>query len=180
MFTIPTLLTLARLFLVIPICVLIPLGGVGQIIAFVLYGVAAGTDYLDGWWARTYHQESDFGRMLDPIVDKVMVAALFIILSAYGGPGARGGAISGIFLACPIIILSREFLVAGLREFVGPKGIVIPVTQAAKWKTTTQLVAVGVLIFPGMQIQGLFLLVVATGLTIYTGGQYFRASIRHF
>lgn len=180
MWTVPNLLTFARLALIIPICLIIPLGWMGQAIAFVLYGIAAVTDYLDGWWARTYNQGSDFGRMLDPIVDKVMIAALFIVLSVYGGENGQGGVISGIFLACPIIILSREFLVAGLREFLGPKGVVINVTSAAKWKTTTQMIAVGVLIFPGMQVPGLFLLIVATGLTVYTGYGYIRESMKHF
>ncbi len=180
MFTTPNLLTFLRLILIIPICLLLPMGWTGQTIAFVLYIIAGASDYLDGWWARTYNQGSDFGRMLDPIVDKIMVAALFIALSAYGAPDKSGGAISGIFLICPILILAREFLVAGLREFFGPKGIIIPVTPLAKWKTTVQMVAIGVLLFPGTQTLGLFLLGVATILTIITGYEYVRQSIQYF
>lgn len=180
MLTTPNLLTFLRLILIIPICLLLPLGWTGQAAAFSLYVIAGATDYLDGWWARTYNQGSDFGRMLDPIVDKVMVAALFIALLAYGGPNGQGGAISGIFIVCPIIILGREFLVSGLREFLGPKGVIIPVTPLAKWKTTIQIIAIGVLLFPGMQEPGLFLLVIATGLTIYTGYGYIRESMKHF
>jgi cardiolipin synthase (CMP-forming) len=143
---------------------------VASIFALILYVIAAITDYLDGWWARTYNQGSDFGRMLDPIVDKVLIAALFIVLAA-------NQTIHGMWLACPIIILAREFLVAGLREYLGPRGITVPVTTLAKWKTTAQMAAIGLLILPFdlTYLVGMILLVGATFLTVITGAQYFRA-----
>ena len=140
-------------------------------LAFALYVIAAVTDYVSGWWARTYNQSSDFGRMLDPVVDKIFVAALFVTMAATG-------MIGGLMLACPIIILAREFLVAGLREYLGPRGITLPVTQLAKWKTTVQMVAIGLLIFPGLGGLGTILLLVATALTLYTGWDYVRTAAR--
>lgn len=170
MLTTPTLITLARLVLLIPICWLLTGGWNAQAFAFALYVVAAASDWVDGWWARTYHQHSDFGRMLDPVVDKIFVAGLFIMLAA-------NGTISGAWLAAPIIILAREFLVAGLREFLGPRGITLPVTRLAKWKTTIQMIALGVLIFPGMREPGLAILGVAVALTLVTGAHYVRRAM---
>jgi cardiolipin synthase (CMP-forming) len=166
---VPNLLTLARLFLTLPICALVLWGGVASVFAFALYLIAAVTDWLDGWWARQYNQGSDFGRMLDPIVDKILVAALFIALAA-------NHTITGIWLLCPIIILAREFLVSGLREYLSPRGITVPVTSMAKWKTTLQMIAVGFLILPfdTTYVIGIILLLVATVLTVMTGFQYFK------
>lgn len=166
---VPNLLTLARLGLVIPIALLLMGGFWGQFFAFVLYVVAAGTDYLDGWWARTHNAGSDFGRMLDPIVDKILVASLLVMLAANHTLGPIG-------LICTIVILAREFLVAGAREFLGARGTIIPVSHLAKWKTTAQLVAVGLLIPPVPFVQGLGLLVLlaATVLTVLTAVEYLR------
>lgn len=165
--TVPNILTLARLVLLVPICLLIMGGWTAHALAFVLYVIACLTDFLDGYIARAHNQGSDFGRMLDPVVDKIVVAALFIMLVA-------DGTLSGLWLACPILILSREFLIAGLREYLGPKGIVIPVSKLAKWKTTSQMVAIGLLLFPGMAVPGLFVLLIATILTVMTATHYLR------
>ena len=146
-------------------------------VAFALYIWCALTDWLDGWIARKYDQYSDFGRFLDPIADKILVAALFIILA-----GTKS--ISGIWLFLPIIIMTREFLVSGLREFLGPKGVVVHVTQLAKWKTTVQMIALGILIpgtiHPNVAQAGLLLLLVATILTVITGWDYIKTSRIHF
>ncbi|AGH97481.1 CDP-diacylglycerol--glycerol-3-phosphate 3-phosphatidyltransferase [Micavibrio aeruginosavorus EPB] len=145
--------------------------------AFILYGLCAFTDWLDGWIARKYDQYSDFGRFLDPIADKILVAALFIMLAATK-------AIPGIWLALPIIIMTREFLVAGLREYLGPKGVVVHVTQLAKWKTAVQMIALGILIpgmlYHGVAQAGLLLLLVATILTVITGWDYMKTARSHF
>lgn len=170
--TIPNLLTLSRLVLLFPICLCLLGGWTAHAFAFILYVVAAFSDWLDGWWARKYNQGSDFGRMLDPVVDKVFVAALFIMLSA-------NEAITGIWLLCPVIILGREFLVAGLREFLGPRGVTLPVTKAAKWKTTVQMIAIGLLIFPGMSDFGCLALLIATGLTVSTAIDYMKTALPH-
>jgi cardiolipin synthase (CMP-forming) len=167
MFTIPNLLTFARLFMLIPICVLMTGGIWAQMGALALYILAAASDYADGWWARRYNAGSDFGRMFDPIVDKIFVAGLFIMM-------ASQGSISGLWLICPIVILTREFLIAGLREYLAPKNISIPVSQLAKWKTTTQMIALGLLLVPfwGIPLMGLIVLLAATILTVITAIHY--------
>jgi len=145
--------------------------------AFGLYVLIAATDWLDGYVARRFDQMSEFGRFLDPIADKILVAALFVMLAA-------NGTIAGWWLALPVIILTREFLVSGLREFLGPKNVTVHVTKLAKWKTTTQMIALGFLIIAGHSggaaTAGLLLLLLATALTVATGWDYFRAAKEHF
>lgn len=145
--------------------------------ALALYVGIAATDWFDGWIARRFNQMSEFGRFLDPIADKILVAAMFIAMAATH-------AISGWWLALPIIIMAREFLVAGLREFLGPKGVIVHVTKLAKWKTATQMIALGFLVMaPGYidaGIAGLLLLLLATVLTVVTGWDYMKGAMPHF
>ncbi len=155
-------------------------------IALFLFIVAAITDFFDGYLARKWHLTSSLGRMLDPIADKVLVAVVLLVLSA-------DGVLYGGHIWAAIIILSREVLVSGLREYLGQLRVSVPVTKIAKWKTTCQLVAVGFLIagpagdklFPLLeQYQvitriGRVGLWIAAGLTLYTGYDYFRAGFRH-
>ena len=148
--------------------------------AMAIYVIAAVTDYLDGWIARAWSQQSAIGRMLDPIADKLLVAALLLMLVA-------DGTIHGWSLWAAIVILCREILVSGLREFLAELKVSVPVSKVAKWKTTAQLLALGFLvagpagdkILPGNTMIGVVLLWVAAGLTIYTGWDYFNAGIRH-
>ena len=150
---------------------------------FVALGVfiAAGiTDYLDGYVARAYAQTSALGRMLDPIADKLLVSACLLMLAA-------DHTISGISLWAAIVILCREVLVSGLREYLAELKVGVPVSKVAKYKTTLQLVALGFLvagpagetILPGTVTIGLVLLWIAAALTLYTGWDYMRAGIRH-
>ena len=149
-------------------------------IALGIYILAAITDFFDGYLARKWQQQSALGKMLDPIADKVLVAIVLLVLC--GDQILRGG-----HVWAAIIILSREVLVSGLREFLGQLRVSVPVTQIAKWKTTVQLVAIGFLIagpagdtlVPGVTWVGVILLWVAAGLTLYTGYDYFRAGLRH-
>lgn len=145
--------------------------------ALALYIVIALTDWLDGYIAREYNQGSDFGRVMDPIADKILVAAMFVALAA-------NDVIRGWWLALPIIILIREFMVAGLREFLGAKNITVHVSKLAKWKTTTQMIALGFLVAGkdiwDAQFCGLILLVLATILTVVTGWDYARGAKGHF
>lgn len=149
-------------------------------IALALFVAAAITDFFDGYLARKWQQQSSLGRMLDPIADKVLVAVVLLVLSA-------DGILFGGHIWAAIIILSREVLVSGLREYLGELRVSVPVTQIAKWKTTAQLVSIGVLIagpagdtiIPYLTEFGIGLLWVAAGLTLYTGYDYFRAGIRH-
>lgn len=172
------ILTMARIVL-IPALVVMMLAGTAAWAwaALALYTAIALTDWLDGWVARTYNQMSEFGRFLDPIADKILVAAMLIALAA-------NGAINGWWLILPITILTREFLVSGLREFLGPKGVVVHVSPLAKWKTATQMLSLGFLIMAPHYIDaaicGLLLLLLATALTVKTGWDYLRGAMVTF
>src|SRR5207302_10063874 len=108
-------------------------------LALAIFIAAAITDILDGYFARMWGQQSTFGRMLDPIADKLLVASCLLMLAA-------DETIKGWSLWAAIVILCREILVSGLREYLAELRVSVPVTQLAKWKTTLQLVAVGFLI----------------------------------
>lgn len=144
--------------------------------ALVLYIIGAITDYADGWVARRYNQVSEFGRFVDPIVDKIFVVSMLVLLVAVDR-------IAGIFVMAVIIILVREFVVAGLREFLGSKDIKLPVTQLAKWKTALQMTATGMLIVGHLNtaahVLGLIGLCAAAGITAWTGWIYVRDSYKH-
>ncbi|MEM6711265.1 MAG: CDP-diacylglycerol--glycerol-3-phosphate 3-phosphatidyltransferase [Pseudomonadota bacterium] len=149
-------------------------------VAVAIYIAAAVTDFLDGYLARAWSQQSSLGKMLDPIADKLLVGAVLLMLAA-------SGTITGFSLIPAIIILSREILVSGLREYLGQMNLSVPVSTLAKWKTTVQLIALGVLIagpageaiLPGTLAAGLALLWLAALLTVWTGYDYVRAGIAH-
>jgi len=143
--------------------------------------IAAGvTDILDGYLARMWGQQSSLGRMLDPIADKLLVASSLLMLAA-------GTTIRGWALLATIIILCREILVSGLREFLAELRVSLPVTQLAKWKTAGQLVAIGFLIageagekvLPITIEIGITLLWLSALVTLYTGWDYLRAGLRY-
>ncbi len=180
--SLPNLLTYGRI-LAIPALVAIlfwPRDDWMRWLALGIYTVAAITDYLDGYIARAWSQQSAIGRMLDPIADKLLVAALLLML-------VYTGQIEGWTLWAAIVILCREILVSGLREFLADLKVSVPVSKVAKWKTTAQLFALGFLIagpagdkvLPGNTTIGIVLLWAAAGLTIYTGWDYFNAGIRY-
>jgi cardiolipin synthase (CMP-forming) len=166
-------------------------------VALAVFIAAGVTDVLDGYFARTWGQQSRFGRMLDPIADKLLVSSCLLMLAA-------DGTIRGWSLWAAIVILCREILVSGLREYLAELRVSVPVTRLAKWKTTLQLVAVGFLLagqagdilLPvlvkaifGMNLAmppapvithiGLTLLWLSAVLTLYTGWDYFRAGVKH-
>ena len=148
--------------------------------ALAIYAAAAITDFFDGYLARAWSQQSSLGRMLDPIADKLLVAAVLLTLTA-------DGTISGPSLWAAIVILCREILVSGLREYLAELRVPVPVTAVAKWKTTVQLISLGFLIagtageavLPGSTKVGLVLLWIAAILTLYTGWDYMKASYDH-
>jgi CDP-diacylglycerol--glycerol-3-phosphate 3-phosphatidyltransferase/cardiolipin synthase len=148
--------------------------------ALAIYAAAAITDFLDGYLARAWSQQSSLGRMLDPIADKLLVAAALLALVA-------DRTISGPSLWAAIVILCREILVSGLREYLAGLNVPVPVTAVAKWKTTAQMIALGFLIagpagqsiLPGSIIIGTVLLWIAAILTLYTGWDYMKASYDH-
>ncbi len=187
MLTLPNLLTLSRIFAV-PILVFLlwrP-SPVDYAITFVLYCVVGLTDYFDGYVARTKGQISRLGQFLDPIADKIMVAAVLVMLisSRKANPLPE---IEGIHIIAALIILLREIFVSGLREFLAPLNVSMPVSSLAKWKTTFQLVALGALILSGavptqlwIHHVGLASLWLAAGLTLVTGFDYLRIGLKHF
>jgi cardiolipin synthase len=148
--------------------------------ALGVFAVAAITDFFDGYLARVWSQQSSLGQMLDPIADKLLVAVSLLMLCADGD-------IAGASLWAAIIILSREILVSGLREYLAGLRVSVPVTRVAKYKTTLQLIALGFLIagpagekvLPWTEMIGLTLLWGAAILTLYSGWDYMRAGLKH-
>jgi cardiolipin synthase len=144
---------------------------------FILAGVS---DILDGYFARTWGQQSSLGRMLDPIADKLLVSSCLLMLAAEE-------TIRGWSLFAAVIILCREILVSGLREYLAELRVGVPVTRLAKWKTIGQMVAIGFLIagdagdriVPVVTEIGITLLWLSAILTLYTGWDYMRAGLRY-
>ena len=157
-------------------------------VALAIFITAGVTDILDGYFARMWDQQSSFGRMLDPIADKLLVSSCLLMLAA-------DGTIRGWSLWAAIVILCREILVSGLREYLAELRVGVPVTTLAKWKTTAQLVAIGFLLAgdagdavissvigvpaPYVTMIGLTLLWISALVTLYTGYDYFKAGVRH-
>jgi cardiolipin synthase len=185
-FALPNILTYSRIAAVPMVvgCMYAQSIGEGPLwlrwVALAIFIAAGVTDFLDGYYARIWDQSSAFGRMLDPIADKLLVASCLLMLAA-------DGTIKGWSLWAAIVILCREILVSGLREYLAALRVSVPVTQLAKWKTTVQLVAIGFLIagqagekiLPGTTIIGIVLLWISAIVTLYTGYDYFRAGLRH-
>jgi cardiolipin synthase len=148
--------------------------------ALFLFISASITDFFDGYFARLWGQYSTIGRMLDPIADKLLVATCLLLLAA-------DSIIAGWSLWAAIIILCREILVSGLREYLAELKVSVPVTRIAKWKTTIQMTAIGFLlagpagdkILPYTTQIGITLLWIAAVITLYTGYDYFRAGLKH-
>jgi CDP-diacylglycerol--glycerol-3-phosphate 3-phosphatidyltransferase len=148
--------------------------------ALALFTLAGITDFLDGYLARAWSQQSALGRMLDPIADKLLVAAVLLMLVA-------DHTIASYSIWAAIVILCREMLVSGLREFLAELKVSIPVSKVAKWKTAMQLISLGFLIagpsgdyvFPGTVKIGLVLLWLSALLTLYTGWDYLKAGVKH-
>ena len=180
--SLPNLLTYGRVVAVpvVVMCMFWPEEFWMRWTALGIFALAAMTDFLDGYLARIWEQQSSLGRMLDPIADKLLVAACLMMLVA-------DRTIHGWSIWAAIVILSREILVSGLREFLAELRVSVPVSTIAKWKTTVQLVSVGFLIagqagetvLPGNVTIGIVLLWIAALLTLYTGYDYFKAGIRH-
>ena len=186
LFSLPNILTYGRILAVpfIVLCFFIEgkLNGsdFARWSALAIFAIASITDFFDGYLARIWHQTSALGRMLDPIADKLLVSACLLLLAA-------DGTIAGWTIWAAIIILSREILVSGLREYLAELNVSVPVTRIAKWKTTIQMVSIGFLLAgpAGDKVLahtteiGLAMLWVAAIITLYTGYDYFRAGLHH-
>jgi cardiolipin synthase len=170
-------------------------GETARLIAFVVFCIAGLSDALDGLAARKLNAGSDFGRMLDPIADKILVAVALMMLVAEGSISEFNltTGLAGLLRLVPaLIILTREILVSGLREFLAGAKVSIPVTVFAKFKTALQMIAIGAMIltpladrfFSGVTAVSYSafaygMLWVAAALTVYTGYVYFRAGLKH-
>ena len=182
---IPNILTIGRI-IIVPIFVLtffIP-GFFGDLIPFFLFILASFTDYLDGLLARLFKEESRLGELLDPIADKIIVAAALILL-------VMNGTIKNYEVIAAIIILTREILISGLREFLATASVSIQVTNLSKLKTFLQMLSIAILLtgesgnklinFQDYNAQtiGIILLWLSAFLTLYTGYDYVRKGIDH-
>ncbi len=181
---IPNILTIGRI-IIVPIFVLsfyLP-GIVGDLVPFFLFVIASFTDYLDGLLARLYKEESKLGELLDPIADKILVAAALVLL-------VMNGIIKNYEVIAAIVILTREILISGLREFLAKnKEASIPVSSLSKFKTLIQMLSIALLLTGdtgnkiinfqdyNAQTVGIILLWIAAFLTIYTGYDYLRKGI---
>ncbi|MBR0553981.1 CDP-diacylglycerol--glycerol-3-phosphate 3-phosphatidyltransferase [Stakelama marina] len=186
MLTLPNLLTLSRIFAVPLLVGLLwwPRWEAGYGIAFALYCLMGITDYFDGYVARAQGTVSKLGVFLDPIADKIMVAA--VVLMLVGTRHDAVAVISGVHIIAALIILLREIAVSGLREFLAGLQVSLPVSRLAKWKTTFQLIALGALILAGalpailwIKVVGLIALWAAAALTLITGWDYLRVGLKH-
>ena len=182
---IPNTLTIGRIILV-PIFVIsfyIP-GFLGDLIPFFIFILASFTDFLDGLLARLYKEESKLGELLDPIADKILVSSALILL-------VMNGTIKNYEVIAAIIILTREILISGLREFLAKISVAIPVTSLAKLKTVLQMLSIAILLtgesgnkiinFEDYNAQtiGIILLWLSAFLTLYTGYDYLVKGIDH-
>ena len=182
---IPNYLTIGRI-IIVPIFVLtfyLP-GLYGDIIPFSLFVIASFTDFLDGLLARMYKEESKLGELLDPIADKIIVATALILL-------VMDGTIKNFEVIAAIIILTREILISGLREFLAKGKVNMPVSGLSKLKTFLQMFAISILLLGqtgnklinfqdyNAQTIGIIILWLSSFLTLYTGYDYLRKGIDH-
>lgn len=180
--SLPNVLTYGRIVAVPALvgCLYFLRGDLARWLAFTLFVMASFTDWLDGYLARAWQQQSALGRMLDPIADKLLVGTTLLMLTYVN-------TIYGWHIWAAVIILCREILVSGLREFLAELNVKIHVTHLAKWKTTLQMIALAVLlagpagdeIVPVVTSSGLALLWLAALLTLWTGYDYLRAAVQH-
>jgi CDP-diacylglycerol--glycerol-3-phosphate 3-phosphatidyltransferase/cardiolipin synthase len=184
--TLPNLLTLSRI-LAVPILVFLlwKPDWWDYAITFVLYCLVGITDYFDGYLARAQGTVSRLGVFLDPIADKIMIAAVIVMLVSTRNESGEP-IIHSFHIVPALVILLREIAVSGLREFLAGLRVSLPVSHLAKWKTTFQLVALGALIlagavpqWPWIHLIGLASLWSAAALTLVTGWDYLRVGLRH-
>ena len=179
-YNISNLLTLFRIFIIPIILIMILMkGSVYSYIAFLFFCIAGISDFFDGYFARIFKEQTNFGTFLDPIADKLLVASVILILTSIG-------TINGWTTIPALIILLREITVSGLREFLAGIKVSVPVSHIAKFKTMLQIIALALLILSQSNIDFLFILYlgksalwIAAILTLYTGYDYMRSAIKH-
>ena len=184
-FKIPNILTIGRIIIVpIFVCTFFLPGFFGDLIPFFLFVAASFTDFLDGLLARLFKEESKLGELLDPIADKILVVSALVLL-------VMNGTIKNYEVIAAIIILTREILISGLREFLAKGQVSLPVSSLAKFKTFIQMFSIAILLtgetgnklinFQDYNAQtiGIILLWISAFLTLYTGYEYLRKGIVH-
>lgn len=176
---IPNILTLSRIAVIPVVMILFYMQTrVSLWCALALFTLGGITDFFDGYLARRWNMMSAFGRFLDPIADKLLVASMLILLAAFDR-------MPGLWSIPAVLIMMREMLIAGLREFLGPHRIILPVSRLAKWKTTSQMVAMGFLIMgghgeelvPHNLLIGQIGITIAAALTVITGWDYMKKGL---
>lgn len=177
MYNLPNILTISRIVVIPLIFMSIYFTSYAwAMLAGILFVAASITDYLDGYLARAWNETSAFGRLLDPIADKLLVATALVVILAKPNMYSLNITIIPVF-----VILCREILVSGLREFLREVNVGLPVTKLAKWKTAFQMTALAMMLFKdlwiGWSYTGEFLLWVAATLTFITGYQYYQKSL---
>ncbi len=200
MLSLPNILTISRIVTIPLLAFLLwwPDWQLGYALAYGLYCLMGITDYFDGYLARSSGTVSKLGQFLDPIADKLMIAAVILVLTAQGF--LRGPYVGDMHVIAGLIILMREIAVSGLREFLGGLQVSVPVSKLAKWKTTLQLIALGGLILGGavhgppctsvsdgcgnfsdnwIHLVSLASLWGAAALTVITGWDYLRVGLKH-
>ena len=180
--SLPNVLTYLRIAAVpaFVACLTLIEGDISRLWAFAIFVGACLTDWLDGYIARAWAQQSALGRMLDPIADKLLVGAALLML-------VHDRTIEGVSLWAAVIVLCREILVSGLREYLAELNVKVHVTQMAKWKTTVQMVALSILLIGPALVPyqvtitniGLGFMWLAAMLTLWTGYDYLKAALRH-
>ena len=178
-YNLPNILTISRIVVMPLIFISIYFTSYAwSMLAAIMFVVASITDYFDGYLARARNETSAFGRLLDPIADKLLVATALVVILAKPDMYSCSLTVLPIF-----VILCREILVSGLREFLREVNVGLPVTKLAKWKTTFQMVALAMMLFKdwwmGWSYLGEFLLWVAAVLTFITGYQYYQKSMEY-
>ncbi len=180
LYTLPNLLTLSRILVIPILCAAFWLPRPwNDGIALGMFMAAGITDWADGHLARRLGQMSELGRFLDPVADKLLVAAAILMLVAFGR-------IEGFSVLAAVVIMCREIMVAGLREFLAEIRVKVPVSRLAKWKTTVQMVALAFLLASDLPPAwtkapeiGIGLLWLAALLTLYTGYDYMQSGLKH-
>jgi len=178
--SLPNILTVSRILAIPAICAAFFLPGAWSAwVPLALFAAAGITDWFDGYLARKWGQMSDLGRFLDPVADKLLVAAVILMLIAFDR-------IDRVTCVAAVVIMCREITVTGLREFLAELRVKVPVSRLAKWKTTVQLIALGFLIVGDhgpdilhVRFVGEVGIWVAAVLTLYTGWDYLQTGLRH-
>jgi len=181
--SLPNLLTLSRIVAIPALIAAFYLDSfTGNWIAFGIFAVAGITDFFDGYLARVRNEQSAMGQFLDPVADKLLIAAVLMLLVAFQR-------VTDLSILAAIVILCREIMVSGLREFLAEIRVGMPVSYLAKWKTTVQILAMGFLLtgtsgdillpVGWTHTIGIYLLWIAAALTMYTGYDYLRLGLQH-